>query len=198
MSLFVVVPVKDLHSAKSRLSPALDPEDRAELTLHMLGHVLAALREAGLENVCVVSPDSDVLGVAREYGASPLLQEGRGLNPALEEARIWTVRRGASSLLVLPADLPFLKAQDIPTLLEEEGPRVVISPDKAWTGTNALLLRPPDALPFAFGPDSFEIHLRLARERGLAVSVHELPNLALDLDTAEDLECVESLGGRKR
>ena len=197
MSLFAVVPVKDLGSAKSRLSPALDPEERVDLTLHMLDHVLVALREAGVENVCVVSPDLAVLDTARERGASPLHQKSRGLNPALEEARLWAMRQGASSLLVLPADLPFLTATDVLALLEE-GSQVTISPDKAHTGTNSLLLRPPDALPFAFGPDSFETHLRLARERGLDVSVRELPNLALDLDTAEDLGCVGSMGGRKR
>jgi 2-phospho-L-lactate guanylyltransferase len=63
----------------------------------------------------------------------------------------------------------------------------VISPDGASAGTNALLLSPPDALPFAFGPGSYEAHLRAARERGLDVRVRERPHLAFDLDTAEDL-----------
>ena len=197
MSLFAVVPVKDLGSAKSRLSPALDPVERVDLTLHMLDHVLTTLRKACVENVCVVSPDNAVLDTARERGASPLSQESRGLNPALEEARIWAIRQGASTLLVLPADLPLLTVPDILALLEEGKPGVGISPDKARTGTNALLLQPPGVLPFAFGPGSFEAHLRLARERGLDVSVHDLPNLAFDLDTAEDLERVESLGGRR-
>ena len=197
MSLFVVVPVKDLGSAKSRLSPALDPVERVDLTLHMLDHVLTTLRKASVENVCVVSPDNAVLDTARERGATPLSQESRGLNPALEEARLWAIRQGASKLLILPADLPLLTAPDILALLEEGKPGVGISPDKAQTGTNALLLQPPDVLPFAFGPGSFEAHLRLARERGLDVSVHDLPNLAFDLDTAEDLERVESLGGRR-
>ena len=197
MSLFAVVPVKDLGSAKSRLSPALDSVERVDLTLHMLDHVLSTLRKACVENVCVVSPDNAVLDTARERGASPLSQESQGLNPALEEARLWAIRQGASTLLVLPADLPLLTAPDILALLEEGKPGVGISPDKARTGTNALLLQPPDVLPFAFGPGSFEAHLRLARERGLDVSVHDLPNLAFDLDTAEDLERVESLGGRR-
>ncbi len=197
MSLFAVVPVKDLGSAKSRLSPALDSVERVDLTLHMLDHVLSTLRKACVENVCVVSPNSAVLDTARERGASPLSQESQGLNPALEEARLWAIRQGASTLLVLPADLPLLTAPDILALLEEGKPGVGISPDKARTGTNALLLQPPDVLPFAFGPGSFEAHLRLARERGLDVSVHDLPNLAFDLDTAEDLERVESLGGRR-
>jgi 2-phospho-L-lactate guanylyltransferase len=64
---------------------------------------------------------------------------------------------------------------------------VVISPDGARSGTNALLVRPPDALPFAFGPDSFEAHLAAARRRDLDVHVCERPHLAFDLDTAGDL-----------
>jgi 2-phospho-L-lactate guanylyltransferase len=68
-----------------------------------------------------------------------------------------------------------------------EEPSVVISPDRAHTGTNALLFRPPDAVPFAFGIGSYEAHVRAARERGLDVRVCERPHLAFDLDTADDL-----------
>ena len=189
MSVFAVVPVKDLLGTKSRLKPILNAGARAGLTLYMMGRVISALREAGVENVCVVSPDRVVLGEARERGAEPLLQESLGLNPALEEGRRWAVDRGASSLLVLPADLPLLEAGDVGAVLEGVGQEdsVVISPDASHAGTNALLLRPPDALPFAFGPGSYEAHLRSARERGLEVRVRERPHLSFDLDTAEDL-----------
>jgi 2-phospho-L-lactate guanylyltransferase len=189
MSVFAVVPVKDLLGTKSRLKPILNPGARAGLTLYMMGRVISALKKAGVENVCVVSPDRVVLGEARERGAEPLLQESRGLNPALEEGRRWAVGRGASSLLVLPADLPLLDAGDVGAVLEGVGKEdsVVISPDGSHAGTNALLLRPPDALPFAFGPGSYEAHLRSARERGLEVRVRERPHLSFDLDTAEDL-----------
>ncbi len=189
MSVFAVVPVKDLLGTKSRLKPILNPGARAGLTLYMMGRVVSALKEAGVENVCVVSPDRVVLGEARERGTEPLLQESRGLNPALEEGRRWAVGRGASSLLVLPADLPLLDAGDVGAVLEGVGKEgsVVISPDGSHVGTNALLLRPPDALPFAFGPGSYEAHLRSARERGLEVRVCERPHLSFDLDTAEDL-----------
>jgi 2-phospho-L-lactate/phosphoenolpyruvate guanylyltransferase len=189
MNVVAVVPVKDLWGTKSRLKPILNPSARAGLTLYMMGRVVSALKEAGVENVCVVSPDLIVLDEAREHAATPLLQESRGLNPALEEGRRWAMDRGASALLVLPADLPLLEAQDVRAVLEgvsDEG-SVVISPDSASAGTNALLLRPPYALPFAFGPGSFEAHLRAARERGLDVRVCERPHLAFDLDTAEDL-----------
>ena len=178
MTVFAVVPVKELWRTKSRLEPILDPGARAGLTLYMMGRVVSALRTAGIENVCVVSPDHIVLEAARKRGAASLRQESRGLNPALDEGRLWAMERGASALLVLPADLPLLDAGDVQEVLDGIG---------THAGTNALLLRPPDALPFAFGPDSYESHLRAARERGLDVRVRERPHLAFDLDTADDL-----------
>ena len=189
MSVIAVVPVKDLWGTKSRLKPILDGGARAGLTIYMMGRVISALQEAGVEEVCVVSPDRIVLHEAEERGASPLMQESRGLNPALEEGRRWAMDRGASSLLVLPADLPLLEAPDVRAVLESapETSCAVISPDSTLAGTNALLLRPPDALPFAFGPGSYEAHLRAARERGLEVRVCKRPHLSFDLDTAEDL-----------
>ncbi len=196
MSVIAVVPVKDLWGTKSRLKPILDGGARAGLTIYMMGRVISALREAAVEKVCVVSPDRIVLHEAERRGALPLMQESRGLNPALEEGRRWAMDRGASSILVLPADLPLLEAPDVRAVLEsaQEAPSAVISPDGARAGTNALLIQPPDALPFAFGPGSYEAHLGAARERGLDVRVCELPHLAFDLDTAEDLVRLDKTG----
>lgn len=188
MTVFAAVPVKHLLGTKSRLKPILDPAGRAGLTIYMMQRVLTVLREAGLapENVCVVSPDRLVLETVREMGFVPLRQESRGLNPALDEAREWALARGAASLLVLPADLPLLEAADVRAVLGSEG-EVVISPNGDRSGTNAILLRPPDAVPFLFGPGSYESHLRAARGRGLTAETREVPNLAFDLDTAEDV-----------
>jgi coenzyme F420-0:L-glutamate ligase/coenzyme F420-1:gamma-L-glutamate ligase len=193
MTLIAVVPVKDLAGTKSRLKPILNSSGRAGLTMYMMKNVLEALQGAGVERTCVVSPDMMVLEMAKDAGAEPLLQESRGLNPALEEARDWAIGEGASDLLVLPADLPLLRAPDVRAVLEaaeeqeEEGSLVVISPDTTGSGTNALLLRPPDAVPFLFGPSSFEAHLRAARERDISTKTREQQRLSFDLDTAEDL-----------
>src|SRR5919202_336530 len=191
MTLFGVVPVKDLVGTKSRLKPILHAAGRAGLTMYMMKNVLAALRGARVERTCVVSPDQTVLCLAEEAGATPLLQESRGLNPALEEARNWAISEGASALLIFPADLPLLRPPDVRAVLEAaegiEAPLVAISPDGTGTGTNALLLRPPDALPFLFGANSFENHLDAAREREVQVQVCERTRLAFDIDTAEDL-----------
>jgi 2-phospho-L-lactate/phosphoenolpyruvate guanylyltransferase len=197
--IFAVVPVKDMRGTKSRLAPILDPGARAGLTLYMMGRVVAAIGEAGVEDVCVVSPDRIVLDEAHRRGATPLVQESRGLNPALEEGRRRALDLGARTLLVLPADLPLLDAADVHAVLEAaEDSSVVISPDGARSGTNALLIRPPDALPFAFGPDSFEAHLGAARTRGLDIRVCERPHLAFDLDTAGDLARLKKSGAARQ
>ena len=194
-----VVPVKDLWGAKSRLAPILDPGARAGLTLYMMGRVVRAIAETGVEDVCVVSPDRMVLQEAKRRGATPLVQESRGLNPALEEGRRRALGLGASKLLVLPADLPLLDAADVLALLQEtgEGPSAVISPDGMRSGTNALLMHPPDVLPFAFGADSFETHLGAARLRGLDVRICERPHLAFDLDTTGDLSRLREAGAAR-
>ncbi|WP_053057492.1 2-phospho-L-lactate guanylyltransferase [Rubrobacter aplysinae] len=187
---FAAVPVKDLLGTKSRLAPALGPGSRAGLTLYMMKHVVSVLRLAGIPpaNLCVVSPDKLVLETAAEAGAVPLPQSTSGLNPALEEAREWALSRGAASLLVLPADLPLIRTDDVESVLQagEETP-VTLAPDAARSGTNALLLEPPDAIPFLFGSGSRRAHLDAARRRGLGAGECPLPNLSFDIDTVGDL-----------
>ncbi|MDE3194365.1 MAG: hypothetical protein KGN00_11830, partial [Chloroflexota bacterium] len=102
---------------------------------------------------------------------------------------------------LLPADLAALRADDVAALLEAaEEADVVIAPDRRARGTNALVLRPPDALEPLFGPDSFAAHREAASRAGLRVRVVERAGLALDLDEADDLRAAvaeaDSLGTR--
>ena len=199
MDVAAVVPVKDLQGTKSRLAPVMDPAGRAGLTIYMMCRVIAALQEAEVESVCVVSPDRLVLQKADEKGVATLRQKSEGLNPALEEGRQWTMDRGASALLVLPADLPLIDAEDIRSVVSgcEASPSGVISPDASRTGTNALMLHPPDAIPFAFGVGSFEAHRQAAREREVPLAEVDLVHLSFDLDTVGDLSHFRTLKGSK-
>jgi 2-phospho-L-lactate/phosphoenolpyruvate guanylyltransferase len=193
MKVFAIVPVKDLEVTKSRLSPFLTPKEREMLTLTMLDHVLATLGEVDVvEQIGVVSPSPRALFVAEEAKATALLQESRGLNNALEEGRNWAISEGASSLLVLPADLPYLSVFDVRklTTISRDERVAVISPDKTDEGTNALLMRPGDAMPFAFGPGSYEIHQRTAKEHGLEVEIYKQASVSHDVDTLEDLQAL--------
>jgi 2-phospho-L-lactate guanylyltransferase len=145
-----------------------------------------------VKQIGVVSPSPRALFVAEEGKATALLQESRGLNNALEEGRNWAVSEGASSLLVLPADLPYLSAFDVRilTMMPRDERVAVISPDEADEGTNALLMRPGDAMPFAFGPGSYETHQRTAKEHGLEVRIYKQASVSHDVDTPEDLQAL--------
>ena len=70
---------------------------------------------------------------------------------------------------------------------DEEQLGVLAVPDRHGTGTNALLLSPPDAIAPSFGPGSFERHAQAARAGGLAYGVAQVPGLVLDVDTPDDL-----------
>lgn len=185
MSLFAVVPVKRLDSAKSRLRRVV--VDRPALALAMLRNVLDALLGSGtLDAVAVVSPDPRVRPTCD--GAEFLLQPGAGLNRALDQGRRWAMERGASGLLVVLADLPDLNPQSIRELVSAAPARgAVAAPDRADAGTNALLLRPPDLFPFRFGPDSLRLHRAEAKRLEIPLVLHRSPETGNDLDTPAHL-----------
>lgn len=200
--LVAVVPVRALEGAKSRLGAVLDAEERRDLVIRLLDRTVRALTATpGVDHTIVVSPDPEVLAIAETAGARPFRQATEGLNAALHEAHGEANRLGAAALLVLPVDLPLADAGAIADLVssaETEAahepvdgrPLVLLVPDRHGRGTNALLLVPPDAIPFAFGGDSRAAHAALARDAGARYLEAGGP-LTLDLDTPDDLLLVE-------
>jgi 2-phospho-L-lactate guanylyltransferase len=75
-------------------------------------------------------------------------------------------------------------------------PDLVIVPDRHGTGTNALLLTPPDVIEPAFGPGSLGRHAARGRAAGARVRIAELPSLGHDVDTPADLEALRALLAR--
>jgi 2-phospho-L-lactate/phosphoenolpyruvate guanylyltransferase len=177
----LVVPVKSLSRAKSRLAPVLAPLERAALSLALLEDVLDAALEAPGWETWVISPDEAVLEIAVRRGATPIPEQKPPLSAAIRQAEEEAVERGVATLAVLPADLPLLTAEELSGALRTLGP-VVLAPAETDGGTNFLLRRPPRAIPARFGPGSFRKHVDSARSRGLPVSVVETPGLAFDLD----------------
>ncbi|MBP7694506.1 MAG: 2-phospho-L-lactate guanylyltransferase [Anaerolineales bacterium] len=192
MSLWAIVPVKPLRHAKSRLSGLLTPAERSTLARSLLARTLDVLTQAPeLYRRLVISRDPEALAVARQHQALTMTEPGAAppdLNAALSRATQVARSFGASAVLVVPGDLPQLLAEDVAALLalDGAGPRMVIAPDRHETGTNALLVRPPGWLAYAFGAGSFQAHQALAAEARAAVSVLRRPGLAFDLDTPED------------
>jgi 2-phospho-L-lactate guanylyltransferase len=177
----VLVPVKALDGAKSRLAGRLAPDERAGLMLELLDGVVGAVRAAGVARVTLVTPEPLSLpGVDRfDDGGVPW-------NDALWAAMA-VVREPIAT--VVSADLPFLRADEVAALIAatpEHGVAIARATDG---GTNAVSMRPPGVLRTRFGePRSAALHASLAREAGLEHAIVDLPGLAFDVDRPEDLE----------
>lgn len=184
-----IVPLKVIRESKTRLS-ALCPKERAKLTVAMLSTVLAALRKSRrISDVTVVSPDKNASRVAHRYGAK-FLWEGkrRGLNRALRLAIRKLKQRTAGTAMIIHADLPLLTTQDVDKFLtRSQGFQIAIVPCKNGTGTNALLLRPPNAIPPVFGKGSFKTHVSLAKKSRFRWKVLRIRGIQFDIDDPRDL-----------
>lgn len=189
MKLWLIVPVKPFGVGKSRLAGVLSAAARARLSRRMLHHVLTQAAQANvLTGTLVVSRDATVLDGLPETEAILVQERGDDLNRALEQGRQQAVAWGADAILVIPADLPLLTAEDIRRLYlaATSGAGVVIAPSTDG-GTNALLLRPATAIRFAFGPRSFAAHQALAHQAGLPCHRFQSPTLSFDVDWPTDL-----------
>ncbi|MCJ7569892.1 MAG: 2-phospho-L-lactate guanylyltransferase [Anaerolineales bacterium] len=195
MTLWAIVPVKPLRRAKSRLSGVLNRDERELLSQRMLIHTLDLLREVKeIERTLVVSRDSKALSIARKHGARTVAEHGTPeLNNALVRATVVAQQYGISGVLVIPADLPLLRMEDIEKLINSaiDPPVVVIAPDRRGSGTNALLSSPPGLIESDFGNDSFERHIARAKAAGVRLVVCEIPSIGLDVDLPEDLEYLQ-------
>ncbi len=208
-----LIPMKELAQAKMRLADVLDGDARRELVLAMLSDVIVACNDSGcFDLVTVVSSDSEVCWHARDLGAKPIaepatLQSASGvqaLNNGLTFGQRYLARRvHVDELVILPADIPLVQPEDVWAVVEALGddgqPRAVIV-QSADNGTNALALRPPEAIGMHFGRDSFDAHCAAAREAALDVEIRVLDRLRFDVDAPEDVEQLMALpvGGATR
>jgi 2-phospho-L-lactate guanylyltransferase len=189
----VILPLKGLGEAKQRLGPDLDAGPRRALAEAMFADVLVALRRSVvLDEILVVTSDRGAEQIAGGHGAMLLDDSDEGHNIAAANGIRWGLEHGAERVLLVPGDCPLLDPGEVDELLRRpaQPPSAVIVPDRHGTGTNALLLDPPDALAPSFGPGSCERHAAHARLAGAEPAVVGVPSLALDVDTVEDLEAL--------
>lgn len=198
MNFWLIVPVKPFSEGKSRLANALTAAERTQLNRQLFTHVIkSALATPLLDGIIVVSRDPTVCQSIITPRLQFVHEQGEGLNRALTQGRRAAVARGAETILVLPADLPYLTTADIDVLYQrgqqngQSEPGIVLVPSTD-NGTNALLLKPPTAIEFAFGYNSFANHCRAARLANVPYIVHHSPTLAFDLDSPPDLARIQS------
>ena len=198
MSALAILPIKTLDDAKTRLAEELDPRPRRALVESMFSDVLVALRRSKLvDQVLVVSRDHNAQRIAGGYGAMVADDEDSGHTDAALRGIAVALELGYERVLLVPGDTPLLDPVELDDLIgrQVEPPFVLIVPDRHGTGTNALLLQPPDVMKPSFGPGSHDRHHRHAAAAGITAQTIEVPSLALDLDTPEDLQAVEATLG---
>jgi len=186
---FAIVPVKRLSEAKSRLAPLLSENERRQFCLAMLKDVLKAVRNTeDIHRAVVVSKDPHVLQVAKKCSTYPLEESRSGLNQAISEAINWCISMTARGVLILPADIPLISAQDLSKILRfGKDLSMVICPSRSGDGTNALFLNPPQAAMTFYGRRSFQRYIKEASKGRISYYVYRSPRIALDIDTMEDL-----------
>jgi 2-phospho-L-lactate guanylyltransferase len=196
MTLAVLVPVKDLSRAKTRLARLLDEAERAELAGLLLTGVLEAIARvpeaAAGEPLrrAVVTAHAPSAELARRHGFE-VLPEPRPVSEsdAVDRASALLERDGVRGVLRIPLDLPLIESADVERLvaLARQGAAALLVPSLSGSGTNALYRAPPTLFPSRFGPGSLALHREEARRRGVTAQVVPLDSLALDIDDPADI-----------
>jgi 2-phospho-L-lactate guanylyltransferase len=199
MRTIAILPVKSFNAAKQRLAGMLGAGSRQALAQAMFSDVLTTLRHVpGLDAVAVVTSDR----VAESAALGERVQVLRDTEQAGQSAAAligirYAQAAGYERTLLVPGDTPLVDTQDVSRLLGLET-AVAIVPDRHGTGTNALLISPPDAIAPSFGPGSFERHVVAARAAAVGYSIERVPGLMFDVDTPDDLaDLSTALDGRR-
>jgi 2-phospho-L-lactate guanylyltransferase len=195
MRTVAILPVKRFGAAKQRLGDNLTDGTRRALTEAMVTDVLIALRRAkSVDEVLVVTGESTAEAIAAGYDAAAVIDDpaDESHSAAAQRGIAVAMERGATRVLLVPGDCPALDPAQIDTLLARaaHGPEVLVVPDRHGTGTNALVLTPPDVMAPAFGPGSADRHVQRAEAAGARVERVDVPTLGLDVDTLDDLEAL--------
>lgn len=174
MDAHVLVPLKAMDP-KSRLAGELPLEERVRLMRGLLEGVVGAVRAAGVERVTVVTG-------LKLNGYEVWPDPGLPWNDALAAATAEVVT--APLVAFVSADLPHLRTEEVEELLASTPERGIAIARALDGGTNAVAMRPPGLVRTRFGEQgSAAVHAAL----GVDHVVLDLPGLAFDVDTPEDL-----------
>ena len=183
--MIVLIPVKSLDHAKSRLARNMSPDERIQLVLQMLDHVIATVQSCKeVTKIIIVTPDGRIKTYGEQKGVNVLMEEEPGYNESLTKA---AAHEKGNALLTIAADLPLLTADDLNHLIHlAKSHDVVLAPAKDG-GTNAVFMKFSLILPYLFGEHSFEQYKKTAQEKNLSVGVYQSETISFDIDTEEDL-----------
>jgi 2-phospho-L-lactate guanylyltransferase len=197
----ILIPVKNLSSAKQRLASTLDQPTRTQLAQAMLHDVVSAIAGwTGRPPSALVTSDPFAIDLAKQYDFEIIPDPANpGETGAIEMAMRICVERGVDYTLIIPADIPLIQTSELDQILAQAPQRgSVLVPAADGRGTNAAFRRPADLFPLRFGNDSFKPHLAAAQATGKPCEVLQLPGIALDVDNPSDLQDLLAADGETR
>ncbi|GAA3114551.1 2-phospho-L-lactate guanylyltransferase [Streptosporangium carneum] len=189
----LVVPVKTLVAAKTRLSRAAGPHRAALAVAIACDTVEAALRCAAVARVVVVTGDPVAAGALASVGAHVVDDPEAGLNAALRHGALEALRLTPSGAVgALQADLPALRPAELAVVLAAASEfDQAFLPDAAEIGTTFYGVRPGVPFTPGFGGESRERHLRRGAKE---LCPDGVDSIRRDVDTPDDLRAALALG----
>jgi 2-phospho-L-lactate guanylyltransferase len=187
--IFAVLPVKSPRNAKQRLSGFLSAAQRTTLALLLYKQTLDGLcRATGIDRVVVATSEREIADHARSVGAI-VFDENEQVSHSVsaDAACLRALEMGATTVLLVPIDVPLATPGDFSRLAAAVRPGLVVVPSIDGTGTNALVRTPPDVIQSRFGPGSFRAHMDQASMKGIPAEEFRLQGLMFDIDTPEDV-----------
>lgn len=180
MHVALIVPVKSFAIAKGRLATALTAQQRANIAKQCAEQVV---RAGSPWSVYVVCDDDTVASWASALDAHVVRCNEPGIDAAVNAGRQQAAADGIDHVVIAHSDLPLARRFD-------HLPRpdtITFVPDRHQDGTNVIALPVTSPFTTAYGPQSFPRHVERAKTMNLPFQIITDDDLALDLDTADDL-----------
>jgi 2-phospho-L-lactate guanylyltransferase len=195
----IIIPVKRLEFAKSRLSEILSKEQRVELSIYLLEDLLSVIKACNIFDIIIIGYDQSIESMASSFNIIFIHERGEGVNNAIRLADKYMDRFEAS--IVIPIDLPLLEPIDLMIIKDISNSiknGIIITPSYRLDGTNLLLRKPPLVMETYYDMDSYLLHIQKAREKGLEVKILLNERIMHDLDSIEDINYLLNTKSNKK
>jgi len=178
----IIIPLKRIDSAKSRLSSYLNPIQRREFSLLMLSDVLDACIDSSFSKIFLVTQEKiDILSYKEKI--EQIIDDSE-LNIALKNTIDKVKRLGYEYFLIIPSDIPLIEKEDLGILKKLISKYDLIISPSFDSGTNALFMKKDKEIELEYGEgkNSFLRHLEHAQSKNLNVYIFSNERISLDID----------------
>ena len=191
MKIAAVIPMKSLHSAKSRLSNILTAKQRKNLAMYLLDATIKELKKSSfISEIVIVSNDEAVKNYSCINSLKFIKDSNEGVNKAVNLADKYCIDNTINANIVIPQDLPFISVKEIDKICKISNKYqkcIIICPSKRFDGTNILFRKPPGVIKTHYDDNSYMNHLKEAFKFKIPIECLDIVKLRFDLDTKEDL-----------